>query len=80
MIKTEKDIAAFEKAVDSCSRGVWLVAPDGKQYNMDSVPDRYNAIVRLLNDKNGEMEIFTSCYADDLIMMDFYSKYIRRVA
>ena len=72
-IKTEQDIVNLEKAINSCRRPVWLVAPDGKQFNLKNTMERYAGIAMLLNDKYGEMEIFTSCREDEIIMMEFYS-------
>lgn len=80
MIRTEKDAASFEEAVNSCRRVVWLVAPDGKQFNLKSEQDRQAGIAMLLKDKFGEMEIFASCPEDEMIMMDFYGRHMRQAA
>ncbi len=80
MIRTEQDIVLFEKAVNSCRRSVWLVAPNGKQFNLKNTQERYSGIAMLLKDKFGEMELFTSCPEDEMIMMDFYGKHIYQAA
>jgi hypothetical protein len=80
MIRTEKDVASFEEAVNSCRRTVWLVAPNGKQFNLKSVKERYDGIAMLLRDRFGEMEIFTSCPEDEMIMMEFYGKHLYQAA
>jgi hypothetical protein len=79
-IKTEQDIVNLEKAINSCRRPVWLVAPDGKQFNLKNTMERYAGIAMLLNDKYGEMEIFTSCREDEIIMMEFYSSHVCEAA
>lgn len=76
ILRTEKDVASFEEVVNNCRRIVWLVAPNGKQFNLKSLEDRYNGIAMLLKDKFGEMEIFTSCPEDEMLMMDFYGSHM----
>ncbi len=80
IIKNEQDISLFEKAVNLCKRAVWLVAPNGKQFNLKNIQERYSGIAMLLKDKYGEMEIFTSCPEDEMIMMDFYREHIYQAA
>ncbi len=80
MIKTEQDIALFEQAVNCCRRAVWLVTPNGTQLNLKNTQERYSGIAMLLKDRYGEMEIFTSCPEDEMIMMDFYGRHIYQAA
>ncbi len=80
LIRTEQDIIPFENAVKKCRRPVWLVSPDGEYYNLKNIQEFYLGIAKLLKDKHGEMEIFTSCFEDEKIMMDFYENHVRHAA
>ena len=72
--RTENDVRKFSEALDRCRRPVFLVSADGTQYNMKSGNDYYSGMGRWINDTRGEMEIFTSCFDDEAVMMDFYLK------
>ena len=72
--RTENDVRKFSEALDRCRRPVFLVSADGTQYNMKSANDYYSGMGRWINDTRGEMEIFTSCFDDEAVMMDFYLK------
>lgn len=72
--RTENDVRKFSEALDRCRRPVFLVSADGAQYNMKSANDYYSGMGRWINDTRGEMEIFTSCFDDEAVMMDFYLK------
>ena len=75
MIRTKQDIHAFEKAIDRCNNSVWLVSPEGEQYDLKSDMERYLGIARLIQDQKNEMELFAATYADEMIMMDFYRRH-----
>ena len=72
-IRSEKDIAAFKNALDKCVRTVWLVAPNGEQINLKTASGQYEGISRLVKDKNEELELFTSCYEDEMEIFGFIS-------
>ena len=72
--RTENDVRKFNEALDRCRRPVFLVSADGTQYNMKSANDYYAGMGRWINDSRGEMEIFTSGYEDEAVMMDFCLK------
>lgn len=72
--RTENDVRKFNEALDRCRRPVFLVSADGTQYNMKSANDYYAGMGRWINDSRDEMEIFTSCFEDAGVMMDFCLK------
>lgn len=76
-IRSEKDIAAFRNAIEKCTRTVWLVAPDGEQINLKTVSGQNEGISRLVKDKYEELELFTSCYEDEMEIFGFLSSQLR---
>ena len=72
--RTENDVRKFNEALDRCRRPVFLVSADGAQYNMKSANDYYTGMGRWIHDSHDEMEIFTSCFEDAGVMMDFCMK------
>ena len=74
-IKDKEMLHAFEKAVDHCSSDVYLINLSGKQYNLKNPLERYEGIGRLLEDEQGQMELFTSKRNDESIMLRFFRQY-----
>ncbi len=72
-IRTDRDIIAFRSALEKCTRAVWLVAPNGEQINLKTTRGQYDGISRLLKDKFEELELFTSCYEDEMEIFGFIS-------
>ena len=75
-IRSQQDWEAFRAAVDKCSRTVWLIGPGGEQYDLKSERELRQVLVRMSRDDADSMELFTSSYADEMVMMDFYSRHI----
>ena len=73
IVRTDRDVAAFRKALENCVRSVWLVAPDGEQINLKTVSGQREGISRLKKDKYEELELFTSCYEDEMEIFGFIS-------
>jgi hypothetical protein len=72
-IRTHQDMEAFKDAIEKCSRTVWLIGPDGEQYDLKSDRELRQGLERLTEDDAEVMELFASNYADEMVMMDFYS-------
>ena len=70
--RTENDVREFNEAIAKCRRSIWLVSSDDKMYNMKSKEEHDAAMERWINDTNDEMEIFTCCYEDEAVMMNFW--------
>jgi hypothetical protein len=73
-ITNKREVEAFQKAIDECKGKVWLVAPDGRRYDLKSDIERYLGIASLISDNGEEMELFTSDYNDEMIMMNLYGE------
>ena len=75
-IRTPQDMEAFRAALNKCSKTVWLIGPGGEQYDLKSERELRQGLVRMSRDDAENMELFTSSYADEMVMMDFYSRHI----
>ncbi len=75
-IRTQQDIEAFQEALARCHRTVWLIGPGGEQYDLKSDRELHQGIDRLTKDDSETMELFASDYADEMVMMEFYSRHI----
>lgn len=75
-IRTQQDIEALRAALNRCSMTVWLVGPGGEQYDLKSDRELPKGIDRLTRADGDRMELFASNYADEMVMMDFYSRHI----
>ena len=73
-IRSMKEIAEFNEAVERCSRNVWLVAPNGERFDLKSERGLCRGLARLIEDDREEMELFTEGYEDEMIMMDLYRR------
>ena len=74
-IKDNDTLQAFEKAINNCSSAVYLVYPSGQQFNLKNPMERYEGIGRLLEDRSGQMELFTNDLEDKSIMYTFFRNY-----
>ena len=75
-IRTRQDMDAFRAALDKCSETVWLIGPGGEQYDLKSDRELRQGLVRLARDDAEAMELFASNYADEMVMMEFYSRHV----
>ncbi len=73
-IRTKQEVEEFQNAVNQCSGKVWLVAPNGKQYDLKSDVQQYLGIASLIGEGSEDMELFTSDFNDEMIMMDVYGR------
>lgn len=74
-LKNSKEIAAFEKAIASCSGEVWLETPNGDKLNLKSLYCKYIAIDKMLEDKGDDLELFCQYKEDERLFFDFFSNY-----
>ena len=75
-IRTQQDVEALQAALDRCSRTVWLIGPGGEQYDLKSDRELHQGIDRLSGDEGENMELFATNYADEMVMMEFYSRHV----
>ncbi len=67
-------------AVDCCKKSVWLITPEGEQFDVKTPAGRYQGIARMLNVKEyEEPELFASCFEDEMVIYEYFSR-SRRVA
>ena len=74
-IKDTDTLQAFEKAIDKCEEAVFLLTPDGQQFNLKNPMEKYEGIGRLLEDEDEQMELFTNDGQDEAVLFDFFRQY-----
>lgn len=67
-----KEVEEFKKAIDECKGDVWLESVYGDRYNLKSALTQYIAIVDLMRDKNGDLELFAKLPEDEVRLMKFF--------
>ncbi len=71
-LRTDADINAFLEAVKKCSGPVFLVSPEGDQYNLKStLTTIYIAMGKLLEEQGDNLELFTQNKEDENILLGF---------
>lgn len=73
-IRNDAEMKMFENAIDRCQKSVWLVTPEGKQYDLKVPAQHTQGITRMLNARDyEEPELFTSCIEDEMILFEFFA-------
>lgn len=67
-----EEVEEFKKAIDECKGDVWLESIYGDRYNLKSALTQYIAIVDLMRDKNGDLELFAKLPEDEARFMKFF--------
>ena len=75
-IRNQQDVEALRAALNRCRRSVWLVTPSGEQVDLKSDRELHRGIDLLSESDADSMELFASNYADEMVMMDYYSRHI----
>ena len=71
-IRNNEELRMFERTIVECRSAVWLVTPDGKQYNLKNPMERYQGIGKLIHGNDmEEPEIFASCHEDEMKLFGF---------
>ena len=73
-IKTKSQYELFQEALARCTKTVWLVAPVGEQFDLKSARDSEKGMDLIRRDQSGQLEIFTSSYADEMVMLDLFGR------
>lgn len=74
-ITSSEEIRMFENAIDHCHKAVFLVTPDGKQYDLKTPAGRLQGLTSMLDAPDyAEPELFTTCYEDEMVMFDFIAE------
>ncbi len=71
-IRNNEEKKMFENAIDRCRRTVWLITPEGEQFDLKTPAGRNQGIAKMLNVKEyEEPELFTSCFEDEMAIFEF---------
>ena len=73
-IRTGNDIKAFNAALDKCKNPVWLMGPNDEAYNMKDEEEYIEGIIRLAEDHDDQLGIFTTSREDEAVMMKYFLK------
>ena len=73
-IRTGNDIKEFKAALDKCTGSVWLIGADDEAYNMKNEEEYIEGIIRLAEDHDEQLGIFTTSYEDEKTMLQFIEK------
>ena len=73
-IRTGNDIKEFNAALGKCAHPVWLVGPNDEFYNMKNEEEYIEGIIRLAEDHDDQLGIFTSSREDEAVMMNYFKK------
>ncbi len=71
-IRNNAELALFLETVERCHMAVWLVAPNGKEYNLKDLRQRFEGLGQSMAE-TGEMdlEIYASCMSDEMELFGY---------
>ena len=73
-ITTANDIREFNAALDKCTSSVWLIGANDEAYNMKNEEEYIEGIIKLAEDHDEQLGIFTASHEDEITMMHFIEK------
>ena len=73
-IRTANDIKEFNAALDKCTNPVWLMGPNDEAFNMMDEEEYIEGIIRLAEDHDEQLGIFTTSYEDEMTMMKYFEQ------
>ncbi len=73
-IRTANELKELNAALDKCKNSVWLMGPNDESYNMKNEEEYIAGIIRLAEDHDEQLGIFTTSYEDEMTMMNFLEK------
>ena len=73
-IRTAKELKELNAALDKCTNPVWLMGPNDEAFNMMDEEEYIEGIIRLAEDHDEQLGIFTTSYEDEMTMMNFLEK------
>ena len=77
-INNSEELRLFEQCIDRCRRSVYAVTDRGQQYDLKTPFGRHRGL-ELLLDGSQDVEIYTNCHEDDMVMFE-YIDFIRACA
>ena len=75
-IRNNEEKEMFENAIDRCQQAVWLITPEGRQYDLKT-PDGRDQGIAIMESARGyqEPELFTTCFEDEMKIFEFLRNY-----
>ena len=73
-IRTGNDIKAFNAALNKCTNEVWLMGPNDESYNMKNEEEYIEGMIRLTEEHDDQLGIFTTSYEDEMTMMSYFEQ------
>lgn len=74
-LRSDADIQAFLDVVKKCEGRVFLVSPEGDQYNLKStLTTIYLAMGKLLEEQGDKLELFAEDKADENLLLGFLNE------
>ena len=73
-IRTAKELKELNAALEKCTNEVWLMGPNDESYNMKNEEEYIEGSIRLAEDHDDQLGIFTTSYEDEMTMMNFLEK------
>ena len=71
-IRTENELKKFEDAINRCRNTVFVVTPDGTEYDLKAPEDHKKGMAALFNaDDSMDAEIFATTHEDEMVMIDY---------
>lgn len=74
-LRSDSDIQAFLDVVKECEGRVFLISPEGDQYNLKStLTTIYLAMGQLLAEQGDKLELFAENKADEQLLLAYLDK------
>ena len=73
-IRTANELKELNAALNNCTDTVWLMGPNDECYNMKNEEEYIEGIIRLAEDHDDQLGIFTSSREDEAIMYNYFKK------
>ena len=73
-IRTAKELKELNEALNNCTDTVWLMGPNDECYNMKNEEEYIEGIIRLAEDHDDQLGIFTTSREDEAVMMKYFLK------
>ena len=73
-ITTANDIREFNAALADCKNEVWLMGANDESFNMKNEEEYIEGIIRLAEDHDDQLGIFTTSREDEAVMMKYFLK------
>ena len=73
-IRTANELKELNAALDKCKNPVWLMGPNDEAFNMMDEEEYIEGIIKLAEDHDDQLGIFTASREDEITMMHFIEK------